>query len=282
MDFTRRLRGQLRQLLPALRGLWRRVAAQELGVYAANAAFFILLSVFPGMLLAIGLLQYTPLSADDLRGALEGFFPAALLPLLDYVTQQLFASGSPALLSLSALVALWTSSKGAYSLLRGLNRVYRLRERRSWLLLRLRCTVLTLLLLAALLLSAALHLFGQRLAESLAASPLPLLRLVAALLRMKLPLMAALLSGLFALLYAVLPDHRVRWRDMLPGAFAAALGWQAFSALFSYYVNRFGHYSLYYGSLAAIAVTMLWLYVCLLILFLGAVLNRELSALRKR
>ena len=118
------------------------------------------------------------------------------------------------------------------------------------------------------------QLFGQRLGCALEGAVDPFLCLLAALLRMKYWLMTVLLTAFFSLVYAVLPNHRTKPRRLLPGAFAAAVGWQVFSAVFSYYVNRFGNWSLYYGSLSAIALTMLWLYVCMIILFLGAVLNR--------
>ena len=259
-----------------LRRAWRELKSLELGVWAANASFFILLSLFPGMLLLSGLIQYTPLTPADLQEALTDLLPQALLPLLDYMIRELFAENSPALLSVSAAAALWTASKGAYSLLRGLNRVFGLRETRSYLLVRLRCTAFTLLLLMALLLTAALHLFSRQLTLRLCRSPLPLLQALAKLLRLKYWLMTLILSLFFAFVYAVLPNHRIRLSGMLPGACFAAIGWELFSGLFSYYVNRFGNYSLYYGSLSVIALTMLWLYVCMGIVFLGAVLNRTL------
>ena len=281
MDFARRLRrlaGRARKRYAWLSACFRRLSVLALGVYAANASFFLLLSVFPATMLLIGLLPYTALSADDLRSSLAGLLPKALLPLLDYVTGELFSSNSPALLSVSALTALWSASRGAYSVLRGLNRVFGLREERSYLRLRLRCALFTLLLLPGLLLSAALQLFGRQLAERLDAASLPPLQLLAGLLELRLPLMVLLLGLLMALVYTVLPNHRVRFRKMLPGAGSAAIGWQLFSGVFSYYVNRFGSYSLYYGSLAVIAMTMLWLYICMWILLLGAAVNRSIAA----
>ncbi len=270
MSFSLRLRRWLEALM-----------SMELGVYAANASFFILLSLFPGMLLLIGLIQYTPLKAEDLQEALSDLLPQALLPLLDYMIRELFSENSPALLSLSAAAALWTASKGAYSLLRGLNRVFGKKETRGYLLVRLRCTAFTLLLLMALLLTAALHLFSRQLTLRLSRSSIPALQLLANLLRLKYWLMTLLLSCFFACVYAVLPNHRSRFAWMLPGAVFAAVGWEVFSALFSYYVNRFGNYSLYYGSLSVIALTMLWLYVCIGILFFGAVMNRFTKNLQK-
>ena len=167
------------------RKISRQLGSLELGVYAANASFFILLSLFPAMMLLIGIVQYTPLTPDDLQAPLTELVPGALSPLLDYMTQELFAESSGAMLPISAIVALWTASKGVYSLLRALNRVYRLRESRNYFLLRLRCTAFTVVLMVALLLTAALQLFGQHLAETLGSSEFLPLRILAALLRMK-------------------------------------------------------------------------------------------------
>ena len=261
-----------------LRRAVRALVSLELGVYAANASFFILLSLFPGMLLLIGVLQYTPLTPADLEDSLQALLPEALQPLLDYMIRELFVQSAAGLLPVSAVMALWTASKGAHSLLLGLNRVYRLRESRGYLLVRLRCAAFTVLLLLALLLTAALDLFGRHLSIRLAQSALPALQLAARLLQIKYWIMTLLLGLFFTFVYAVLPNHRVRAARMLPGAFLAAVGWEVFSGLFSYYVNQFGNYSLYYGSLSVIAITMLWLYVCIGIVFLGALLNHAMFA----
>ena len=77
--------------LQKLRQTARRISAYQVPVYAANASFFILLSIFPGMMLLIGLLQYTPVTPSQLSELLSDVAPTALMPLLDYMTQELFA-----------------------------------------------------------------------------------------------------------------------------------------------------------------------------------------------
>ena len=82
-----------------------------------------------------------------------------------------------------------------------------------------------------------------------------------------------LLPLLFWAILCVFPNRRIPLLRALPGAAGASLGWLVFSSLFSVYVQHFGSYSVFYGSLAGIAMAMLWLYVCMSILFYGGVLN---------
>ena len=80
------------------------------------------------------------------------------------------------------------------------------------------------------------------------------------------------------MLYMVLPNGKNRFGDSLPGALLASSGWLVFSDLYSIYVENFSGYANVYGSVYAVALSMLWLYCCLSILFYGGVLNRYLAA----
>lgn len=233
-------------------------------------------------MLVIGLLQYTPLSADDLQQALSNVLPEALQPLLDYMIRELFSDESAAVLSATAVAALWTATKGVYSFQRGINKVYHAKETRSSLLVRLRCMLYTALFLFALILTAVLHLFERRLRGFLQTQTAPLFRALSAVLAMKYVIIVCVLTLFFSVLYAVFPNRKLPYASSLPGAFGAAVVWVVFSQLFSYYVGRFGNFSLYYGSLSLIALAMLWLYACMLFLFYGGVLNFELFRLREK
>lgn len=262
------------KVLQKLRQTARRISAYQVPVYAANASFFILLSIFPGMMLLIGLLQYTPVTPSQLSELLSDVAPTALMPLLDYMTQELFAVNSVALLSASAVTALWSASRGVYSLFKGLNNVYHVQETRNYFLLRLRCTLYTVLLLVALLLTLVLQLLGKQLLPFLEQIHFPGVWLLISVLHVKHLVVVLGLTVLFCLIFLFFPNRRSRLREVFPGAFAAAVAWVAFSALFSFYATRFGNYSVYYGSLSVIALTMLWLYCCISILFYCGILNR--------
>lgn len=260
----------------------RRLRLSEVNIFSAYAAYFIVLSMFPAMMLVISLLPYTPVTDRDLQTVLQRVVPASLRPLLDYMIEELFAVNSAAALSLSAVMALWMASKGVYSLHTGLNKVYNARETRSFLRVRLRCVGFTVLLLLALLLTGAIHLAGRDLTGSLEASSAPAARILLRIIRLRTLITVVLLSLLFLALYCIFPNRKVTAGSALPGAFSAAVLWVVFSRLFSRYVDRFGNYSLYYGSLSVMALAMLWIYSCMYLLLCGGILNCELERLRNR
>lgn len=260
----------------------RRIGLLEVNIYAAYASYFLVLSVFPAMMLIIGILPYTPLTAADLQTLLSKVTPAALEPLVRYMTEELFALNSAAVLSVSAVAALWTSSRGVYSIQRGLNKVYTARETRSPLFVRLECIGFTLLLFVSLLATGVLYLGGQSLRAALedtgTAAAMFLLRIV----RLKYVVTVLVLTLFFTGLYCIFPNRKIRFAAALPGAFASAVIWVVFTQLFSLYVERFGNYSLYYGSLSVLMLALLWLYACMVILLCGAIFNCELERARLR
>lgn len=255
----------------------RRVRRLEVHIYAAYAAYFWLLAIFPAVMLIISILQYTPVRPDDLRLLLEKVVPESLQALTDYMIDELFAVDSPAVLSISAVTALWMSSKGVLSLYRGLNRIYVARETRNAIFLRLRCLLATLTGILATVLLLTLHLAGQDFIAALGEDGSFLGVLLERLSRLKYVLTVLVLTLLFTVMYVAFPNRRVRFAASLPGAFTTAVLWVVFSQLFTVYVNHFGNYSLYYGSLSVIAMAMLWLYVCIYLFFCGGILNRMLE-----
>ena len=84
-------------------------------------------------------------------------------------------------------------------------------------------------------------------------------------------------SLLFTLMFMILPNRRNRFWESLPGGLLASIGWLLFSNLYSAYVTHFPSYANIYGSVYAIAISMLWLYCCLEIIFFGGALNQLLA-----
>jgi membrane protein len=259
---------------------FRSVQRLEIHIYAAYAAYFWILAVFPAVMLIISILQYTPIAPADLQGLLERVVPVSLQSLTDYMIDELFAVNSPAILSISAAAALWMISKGMLSLVRGLNRVYTARETRNPLRLRLRCLLFALAGVLVMILILALQFVSRDVIGLLLAEGNALGDLLLGIARLKRVLTVVTLTVIFTVTYSVFPNRPVSVGASLPGAFTAAVLWVLFSQLFTLYVENFGNYSLYYGSLSVIAMTMLWLYVCIFLFFCGAVLNRQLERWR--
>lgn len=260
-----------------LRFLLRQVSKLHISFHAAGAGYFLVLSLFPGLVLTMALLRYTALDVADLIELVEGFIPGALLPLAEDLVYKTYAQSAGAVLPLSILTGLWSASRGIYGLMTGLNAVYGRDQRRSYWRSRGICMVYTVLFLGLLLLTLTLNIFGSQLIGMIPVNDTPVSILLTELIDLRLFLLLFIQTGFFLLMYCFLPDGGNAPGESFPGAVLAAVGWMVFTHLYSAFIRSGGHYAGIFGSVYAIALSMLWLYCCLCILFFGGVLNRYLA-----
>lgn len=258
-----------------LKAFLRRIIQLNIPLYASHASFFIALSVFPTLVLIMGLLRYTGLDAELLTEMLHGILPTALMPAAQKLIQNTYRSSGGTLLSISAITALWSASRGIHGLRTGLNSVYGVSEDRGWLRTRLLCVGYTFGFLVTLLLTLVLHVFGAGLLQLLPENSL--FSLLENIIDLRFFLLLFLQTALFTAMFSVLPNRRGRLSDSFPGAVLASLGWLVFSQLYSVYVENIAGLSIIFGSVYAVALSLLWLYCCICIVFYGGALNRLLQ-----
>ena len=245
----------------------------QIPVYAANACYFLAISIFPALLLLLASLRYTPLSATDLIRLLEGILPGALMGAAESLIVSTYYNSSAGLLSISALAALWSASRGIHGLLTGLNRIYGVSEDRTWLYTRLISVGYTFVFLLLVIVTLVFQVFGEALADRLWVG-----HFLVELIDWRSTWLVTTQILIFDLIYMVLPNRHNRFLWSLPGAVLAALGWQLFSRVFSIYVEHMlSRYSNIYGSVYTVALGLLWVYCCMCILLFGGLLNRLLT-----
>lgn len=246
----------------------------KIPLHAANAGYFIVLSIFPTLVLLLSLLRYTPLDVADLMDLLDGILPNALLPYAEKLITSTYSNASGTVISVSAVTALWSSSRGIHGLLTGLNSIYGVGEDRGFLYTRLISVVYTFLFLVVLLLTLVLHVFGTTIIDMLPEGVL--WGLLDGIVDLRFFLLLILQTALFSAMFMVFPNRHNSFGDSLPGALLSSIGWLVFSDAFSVYVEHFSNYANLYGSVYAVALSMLWLYCCLSIVFYGGALNHYL------
>jgi len=180
-------------------------------------------------------------------------------------------------LGLSVVTTLWSASRGIYGMITGLNAVYEAEENRGYFHIRFLSVVYTFVFLLVLILTLGLHVFGIRLLGLLRNLSHPFLRFLMEMVDLRFFLLLFLQTAIFVAMYMVLPNQKNGFWDALPGALLASSGWLVFSDLYSVYVVHFAHLSNVYGSVYAVALSMLWLYFCMAIVFYGGALNRFLT-----
>ena len=253
----------------------RELSRLHIGLHAANAAYFLILSFFPILNLLLGLLRYTRFGTKELVELLAGMLPETLLPEAELLINQMFRSPG-ALMSLSAVTALWSASRGIFGLLTGLNAIYGVSENRGYLYTRTISFFYTFAFLLVLLLTLVLHVFGTGILGYIQSHVEGFWHFALRLVDLRFFLLLFLQTCLFAAMFMALPNRKNKLSNSLPGAFLASSGWLIFSHLFSIYADRSPLYSSLYSGAYALAA-MLWLYFCIYILFLGGVLNRWIS-----
>ena len=169
-----------------------------------------------------------------------------------------------------------------FGIVTGFNAIYEVSEDRGYLYTRAMSLVYTLLFILVLLLTLVVNVFGATILGLLQQLHYPVVDFLWSVLDLRFFLFLGIQTGLFTAMYTAMPNRRNRIRDSLPGAVLASIGWLVFSDLFSLYVRNFPRYSNIYGSVYAVALSMLWMYCCISILFWGAVLNRVILGLRSR
>ena len=256
------------------------VQPMRISVHSAYTSFFLILSVFPASMILVGVLGYTSLEVEDVLSLVAQVVPEPLLPLARRLLTGAYDATSAPLLSLSAVTAIWSASRGILGLKEGLNAVYGVKERRSYFVTRGISMFYTVLFVAMLALTLVLNVFGTTILDYLHMTTNPVLLFLMDVIDFRFFLLLLLQTALFTAMYAALPDRKQGLWESFPGAVVASLGWLIFSNLFSLYVEYFPRYANIFGSVYAAALTMLWLYFCIMIVFYGGAINRYIMEKR--
>ena len=244
----------------------------NISAFAASTAFFLFLSLIPALMLLCACIPYTPLTEANLMSVVTEISPDTMDALLVSIIVDVYDK-SIGIVSVTAIVTLWSAGKGVLALMRGLNAINDVEENRNYLLLRLVASLYTILILLAVLLSLLAMVFGNVLISVVEGTIPQLAYLLALLMHFRTPTILLVLTIVIALMYAYIPERRQRVKTQLPGAAVAAIGWSVMTWGFSVYVDEFNGLNTY-GNLTTIIILMLWLYLGMYIILVGAYVNR--------
>lgn len=264
----------IRKLIAVVRDFLYKMRVLNINAYAASTAFFFFLSLVPMLILVCTILPYTPLTEQTLVHVVGDIMPEKLMPLFEWVIHDVYVK-SAGILSIAAVTVIWSAGQGVLALIRGLNAVYKVEDRRNYFLVRLVASFYTVVMLAGLLITLVLMVFGNQLLEFLLEKVPGLYQIWNLILYFRSVPVFLFLTIMLTFVYTFVPGKKQRFRGQLPGAFAAALAWSIFSYGFSLYVD-YSDYSIY-GNLSIIILLMLWLYIEMYIVFIGAYINRYIS-----
>lgn len=253
--------------------LFRRFKDHDVQDYAATLAFFWFLSIFPGIIFILALLSFFDISQDSFQDQLNDLAPGSAAS--EFLTGIFEAIGEPrgGLLSLGAILAIWSASKGVDRLITTALHAYGEDNERNFFVKKGLALGLTLLLGVGMLLLILSNVFGSQIIEFIS-NYIPISGAETVMINVfRYTLTTLVLILTLSIFYKISPQQHVFWKSTLPGAIFGVIGWQFVSLGFSLYVSNFGSYDSTYGSLGGIIVTLLWLQLTGMIILIGSEIN---------
>jgi membrane protein len=259
--------------------VWDEISDDRVGTIAAGTTFFILLALFPalGALVSLYGLVADPATIRDHVNDLSGYVPASMLELVSAQLESLSQAESGALgigFAFGLLLALWSANSGMKALFDALNVAYDETEKRGFFKLLMVSMAFTLGALVFFILVLTVVLGVPLVLNFLPLGPIG--NLLVAILPPVIMFCVACFA--IAVLYRYGPSRSLAaWRWITPGSLAAGIVWVIASVLFSWYLANFADYSATYGSLGGAIGAMMWIYISLWIVLVGAELNAEIE-----
>ena len=257
--------------------LYAKISDDDIIGNAAQVAFYFSFALFPLLLFLMSLLGFILNNKEDLQMELflylQQVMPASAFELVKTTLVEVTDSSSGGKLTFGILITLWSASAGIDNLRGTLNEVYNLKETRSWLKAKLTSLFLTLSVGILILVALSFIFYGSQLLAWILPFDSPFVLRVLGILTILILLMLA-----FALLYNFAPNHApTQWKWITPGAISAIVLWLIFSGAFRLYLQYFDSYAKTYGSLGAMIILLLWLYLSALVILIGGAINAILD-----
>ena len=253
----------------------------RLNAAAAHAAFFIILSFIPCIILLFSLLQFTNIDRLNVWELLQTMVPGTAKPFFREIIGEAYQKTATTI-SISALATVWSAGRGMMALTVGLQWIAGIKETRNYFAVRLRATLYTAILMLSIVAFLLLGVFGNALLAIVTVKFPMTVYVTKMLIDVKNVFLSVYAVVIFSLIYRFMPGNEMKMRCHVPGAVLAAAGWMIYSYAFSIYIDQFNGFSNMYGSLTTIILIMLWLYFGMYITLIGAEFNQLLAKRREK
>ena len=235
-----------------------------------------MLSFFPFFIGLLSLIKFLPVSKADLLKIIYGVLPTQLQPIVRAMLTDIYDNSTTALTLITAIAIIWAAGKGFMAIVRGLKQIYRKDNQKNWLFQRIRASIYALIFMILIIASLILMVFGNNI-MNFTMKYIPQLTNVVVIFRgifnSKHFLFPSIFTLFFTIAFSLVSRRGKKFYKEIPGAFLSALGWYLFTALYSLYVGHSPNFSYMYGSLATIIIALIWMYACMIIIFIGAEIN---------
>ncbi len=263
-----------REIAKTFLKFFKKCKLDNIDAYAAQAAFFIIMGAIPFLIVLVALLQYLPISQEEILELLYQAMPSYIEPLIKSVMNEIY-SIDMGVIPISIILVLWAAGKALHNMTKGLNHVNNITESRNWFVVRFWSTIYTIVMVVVIFIVLCVLVFNEfvrDLLEQLFGITGVIFSFIGVRPLFRDGVIVIIMILMFIWFYTVLPDKKVIPGSQIPGAIICALSWYVFSLFLSLYVSIYNQVSIY-SSLSTILLMMFWLYACMYIMMFCAEIN---------
>ena len=241
--------------------------------YSATLAFFWFLAIFPTFFVLFAVMAWFQIDDALLIEQIETLIPGSSVRELLSIVYDVSGNLNGGLLSVSAIIAFWSASNGTARLVKLTVFAYGETEARSYIFRRLIGLLVILAGSIGAVILIVFHLFGQEFVDLIYAIYPEVEEFDRLSTVTRYTISTIILIIAFSFFYKIAPQQRVRLIDTLPGAVFAVISWQLLSTGYSVYVDRFSILGDTYGTIGAVILLQIWLYLTAATMLIGAEIN---------
>jgi len=260
-----------------LQKLYKSYFEDDIIAFSSQLAYNFLLAFFPFMIFTVALISKIGLKTDIFNKVLKSLLPDNAYALINNILLETIYQNHNTLISVTIVLAIWTASIGFSGVVKGINRAYNIRENRPYWKLQIINIIYTIMLALCIVFTMAILIYGSMENKVLVNHTGYDVFFISLWRVTKYAIVGAFLILIFASIYRFAPCIRLSFKEVLPGTiFTVTVGLTA-SIIFSHYANNYARYSKFYGSITAVIVLMIWLFVCSNIILIGGEINSALN-----
>ena len=240
-------------------------------LFASSVAFFVFLALFPTVLLVFSIVPFTPLTKEGVFIFLEKVLPEALDSLTVSIINQLYGH-SPAILSITTFILLWSAAKGIQGIKSGLNVINGCAELSNFIMLRLRAILYSLAFSVLIVIMVAVVVFINYIYDLISQFFGFHLGWLEAIFNLRFLVQWIFYAFVLTFVYAWVPDKKTRPRKQWKGALFTGTTWTLFNWAFNFYLMKYSTFNLY-GSMATVIIMLIWVYTLAVLFMYGGIIN---------
>lgn len=260
-------------LTPTINIIKEQIQNADISNTAIVMAYYFLLSLFP-LLIALGnTLPYFRIDPNVVLPYIKELMPSSIYVSLKPAIQSLLTQNSGGLLSLSAITAIWSASQSINAIQSAMNKVFNVDNRRNFLITRFTSLIVIILLLIAIIVVITILGLGRNILNLIQ----PIFKFQTGFIdyfqTLKWPLTFIILLAIMYSIYYIVPNIKLSFQSVFPGALFSTIGWMILSQVFGLYIKYFNSKIASYQIIGSFIVLMLWLNIASLIIIIGSIIN---------